>query len=39
MLHNGLQVDQKCTQMTLGISMLEIIFLLHTKMQTHDIGH
>jgi hypothetical protein len=39
MLHNDLQVDQKCPQMTLGISMLKIIFLLHTKMQTCDIGH
>ena len=31
MLHNGLHVDQKCTQLTLVISMLYNIFLLHTK--------
>ena len=32
MSHNGLQVDYKCTQLTLGINILEIIFLLHTKL-------
>ena len=32
MLHNGLQVDFKCTQMTLAISMLNNIFLMHTKL-------
>ena len=36
MLHNGLQVDFKCTQMTLAISMLNNIFLMHTKLWTHD---
>ena len=29
---NALQDDQKCTQMTIGISMLKNVFLLHTKM-------
>ena len=33
MLYNGLQVDFKCTQMTLGISMLKNIFPLHNKTQ------
>ena len=32
LFHNGLQVDLKCTQMTLVIRMLENIFLLHTEM-------
>ena len=36
MLHDGLQVGLKCTQMTLGIGMLKNILHLHTKMQTHN---
>ena len=32
MFHNGLQVDYKCTQMTLAISMFKNILLLHTEM-------
>ena len=32
MLHNGLQVNQKCTQMTSSIDVLKNMFLLHTKM-------
>ena len=32
MLHNDVQVDLKCTQMTLAINMLKYIFLLHTTM-------
>ena len=31
MLQNGLQVDKKCTQMTLGIGMLKNSFLMETK--------
>ena len=34
MLHDGLQVDEKCTQITLDISRL-----LHIQMQTHDTCH
>ena len=33
MLHNGVHVKLKCTQMTLDIIMLQNIFLLHTKLQ------
>ena len=36
MLNNGLQVDKKCTQMTLGISMLKNIIILHIKLLTHN---
>ena len=31
MLHSGLQVEKKFTQMTLGIGMLKNIFLIETK--------
>ena len=33
---NGLPIDLKCTQLTLGISMFKNIFLLHIKMSSHD---
>ena len=36
MLHDGLHVDLKYTQMTLGISMLKNMILLHTHMSTLD---
>ena len=32
LLNNGLQVDEQCIEMTLGISMLRNFFLLHTEM-------
>jgi hypothetical protein len=35
-LHKGQQVEHKYDHMRLGISMLIIIFLMHTIMQTHD---
>ena len=39
MLHNDLQVDQKCTQMTLAISMFNNIFPLHTKTQNYHLKY
>jgi hypothetical protein len=39
MIHNRLQVDYSAHKMTLAISMLKNIFLLHTIMYTHDICH
>ena len=36
---NAYVTQLKCTQMTLGISMLTNIFLLHTKMQNYHLKH
>ena len=36
MLHDGLQVDEKCTQIRLDISELNNIFPLHMKTKIHN---
>ena len=37
MIHNGLQVDKKYTQMTLAISVLKNKFPLHAKTQDYHL--
>ena len=39
LFHNGLQVDEKCTNMTLDFGMLKIIFPLHTKMRSYHLKY
>ena len=36
-LHNDQQVDNKCKHMTLGVSMLNNIFLLNTKTYNYQL--
>ena len=39
MVHNGLQVDSSVHKMTLAISMLNNIFLLHAKTQDYHLKY
>lgn len=38
-LHNDQQVGDKCKHMTLGVSMLNNIFHLHTKTYNYHLKH